>query len=89
MDLINFDSPFISDPSEASAVSEDNTVDFERVWDALVNKDSRGWCELSVTLVYQRLRALDLGMKVIPADESPFQGKLVVDLVMVSTEVWV
>jgi hypothetical protein len=81
VDPINLDPSFILDPSEASSVSADNTVDFERVWDALVNKDSRGWCELSATLVYQRLRASDLGIKAIPADESPFQSRLVVDLV--------
>jgi AP-4 complex subunit epsilon-1 len=76
-DLIALDSPFISDPSESLATSQDDTSDFENVWKALENNNARGWCEVATDVVVRRLQGLRLDMKVIPIDRPPFEGQIV------------
>ncbi|KAJ6558526.1 armadillo-type protein, partial [Mycena vulgaris] len=71
-DLIAFnDSPFISDPSVDSA------GDFESIWNALdESSGARGWCDVSIEDVIERLESMEDTLKVISVDESPFIGDL-------------
>jgi len=78
VDLIAFDSPFVADP-DGAAGSEDNNPDqefeFEVTWNRLTRSSDRGWCELSPDNLVRRLQALKLQLRVISADQSPFQGE--------------
>jgi hypothetical protein len=78
VDLIAFDSPFVTDPDEATG-SEDNTLDqefqFEVTWNRLTRSSDRGWCELSPDNLVRRLQALKLKLRVVSADQNPFQGE--------------
>ncbi|KAF7362087.1 Adaptin-N domain-containing protein [Mycena venus] len=71
-DLIAFnDSPFISDPSVDSAVS-----DFESIWNALdESSGARGWCDVSLNDVIKQLESMEDTLKVISVEELPFVGK--------------
>ena len=48
--------------------------DFQLTWDKLAKANMRGWCESAIDLVVLKLQGMQLKMRVIPADQSPFQG---------------
>lgn len=70
-----FDSPFIADPAESHDDVSEHNFDFQATWNTLEQSNSRGWCELSVDNVVRRLQTLQLQLRVIAAEESPFQGE--------------
>lgn len=72
MDLIAFDSPFVSDPPE-----DPKEPDFEHVWNSFADQTgSRGWYNGSIDNVVQRIQGLAARrLQVIPADVPPFLGK--------------
>jgi len=72
VDLIAFDSPFISDPPDQESAEAE--PDFESTWNALQNSSARGWCELSIDIVVRRLQGLRRRLKVIAAELPPFKG---------------
>lgn len=78
VDLIAFDSPFLTDPPGPSSIASSVIEpDFEKLWDALAKGNSRGWCESAIEEVVRRLQGMkDRRMTVKPADQSPFQGML-------------
>ncbi|KAJ3492134.1 hypothetical protein NLI96_g234 [Meripilus lineatus] len=78
VDLIAFDSPFLTDPPGPSSIASSVIEpDFEKLWDALAKGNSRGWCESAIEEVVRRLQGMkDRRMTVKPADQSPFQGDL-------------
>jgi AP-4 complex subunit epsilon-1 len=74
IDLMTFDSPFISDPLEASP-SLDTGLDFESTWNMPEASNYRGWCDASVAVIMDRLRKVqELRLKVTPTDSPPFSG---------------
>jgi AP-4 complex subunit epsilon-1 len=74
VDLMTFDSPFISDPLEASP-SLDTGLDFDSTWNMPEASNYRGWCDASVAIIMHRLRkAQELRLQVIPTDCAPFAG---------------
>jgi AP-4 complex subunit epsilon-1 len=76
MDLIAFDSPFVSDPSEAHP-DTDEEPDFEIVWNSFGDSSSsRGWYNASIDNVVRRIQGLAARrLQVISADIPPFLGK--------------
>jgi len=75
-DLIVFDSPFVTDHFHAPVPLEDIGSEFERLWHAFEDTDTRGWCGESTDVVVRRLQGLALDMRVIAADRPPFDGDL-------------
>lgn len=73
VDLIAFDSPFMSDPPYTS--SSDTEPDFESTWNSLQDSNARGWCEASIDVILRRLQGLQHRLTVIAADLPPFEGK--------------
>jgi hypothetical protein len=73
VDLMTFDSPFITDPLEVPAQSETD-LNFESTWNALGKCNSRGWSELPIDDVVHRLQGQGLKLKVITVDRPPFEG---------------
>ncbi|KAF9467306.1 armadillo-type protein [Collybia nuda] len=78
MDLIAFDSPFVSDPSEART-DIDEELDFEHIWNSFdETNSSRGWYKASIDSVVrslQRLAARRLQIIVLPEISVPdFKG---------------
>ncbi|KAG5652477.1 hypothetical protein H0H81_004885 [Sphagnurus paluster] len=53
VDLIALDSPFVSDPPDATP-----DVDFKDLWEAIGDGDARGWYDASVEKVIERLQGL-------------------------------
>ena len=54
--------------------------DFQLTWDKLSKANMRGWCESAIDLVVLKLQGMQLKMRVVPADQSPFQGMLLASL---------
>ena len=78
VDLIAFDSPFLTDPpAPHSAASSIIEPDFETIWGSLAKGNCRGWCEAPIEEVVRRLQGMQRRMSVKPADQAPFQGTLV------------
>ncbi|KAK7057425.1 adaptin-N domain-containing protein [Favolaschia claudopus] len=73
-DLITLnDSPFISDPSVEPTV--DAVSDAESIWNGLDDSSgARGWCDSSLEDFIKRLESMDGALRVISAEESPFEG---------------
>ncbi|TFK46615.1 ARM repeat-containing protein [Heliocybe sulcata] len=73
-DLIALESPFVSEPADlGSSVS---SPDFETIWSDMERTNLRGWCDFSIDAVVRRLQGLQLAMRVIAADQLPFEGDL-------------
>ncbi|KAI0737673.1 hypothetical protein BC629DRAFT_1300621 [Irpex lacteus] len=78
-DLIALDSPFLTEPPSAPAVSVTSSVaelDFEGVWNKLHGANLRGWCDSPIDVVVRRLQSIQRRMRVTAADQPPFQGDL-------------
>lgn len=69
MDLIAFDSPFVTEPPDARA-------DFERQWDTIEDSSgARGWCNGTVDVVVRQLQSLGgHRVEVVSMDVPPFLG---------------
>jgi AP-4 complex subunit epsilon-1 len=76
VDLIAFDSPFITDPPDPDTDSSSIGPDFEDTWNALEGSNARGWCEISTDVVVRRLQGLPYRLTVIAIDRPPFEGDL-------------
>lgn len=79
VDLIAFDSPFMSDPPTIASPGADaaHEVDFERIWNTLENASSaRGWCEAGLEDIVNRLRGLELPVQTVAEGSPPFLGEL-------------
>lgn len=77
MDLIAFDSPFISEPAEEDVEIPGMEPDFESTWNALGDfSGARGWYDGSIDGVVRRLQSMEhVRLSVISVDRPPFQGK--------------
>ena len=84
-DLISLDSPFIQEPKPAGKTKAPNEHgeqhhDFADAWETLsaFNFSARGWCDGTIDTAVRRLQGLGLqrGLAVLPADQPPFEGKL-------------
>ncbi|KZT23916.1 ARM repeat-containing protein [Neolentinus lepideus HHB14362 ss-1] len=73
-DLIALESPFVSEPADLAASAND--PDFETVWNDMEQSNLRGWCEVSIDIVVRRMQGMQLAMRVIAADQAPFEGDL-------------
>ncbi|KAI6000552.1 armadillo-type protein [Pisolithus albus] len=69
--LIALDSPFIADHVDTRP--EPN---FEERWNSMQNSNLRGWCEASTDTIVGVLQTLQLYMRVIAADQPPFEGEV-------------
>jgi hypothetical protein len=78
IDLIAFDSPFISDPGEDLGFTPEPEPEpsFEVTWKVLEKTNARGWCDSSMDVALRRLQGQDMRLKVIPVDQPPFEGAL-------------
>jgi len=76
VDLIAFDSPFITDPPAPDTASNSMGPDFEDTWNALEGSSTRGWCEISTDVVVRHLQELEYRLIVIAIDRPPFEGDL-------------
>lgn len=72
VDLIALDSP--STGTECADNSPE--PDFEEIWNSMKNSNVRGWCEMSMDAIVRLLQSLQLHMRVIAVDRSPFEGEL-------------
>ena len=70
VDLIALDSPC------TGTECADNSLepDFEEIWNSMENSNVRGWCEVSMDAIVRLLQSLQLHMRVIAVDQSPFEG---------------
>ncbi|CCM00480.1 uncharacterized protein FIBRA_02514 [Fibroporia radiculosa] len=76
VDLIALDSPFMSEPAPSTSTASNTAeTEFESIWDSLQNFNARGWCEMSVTDVVQRLRSMQQNVRVILDIQEPFRGE--------------
>jgi AP-4 complex subunit epsilon-1 len=77
-DLIAFDSPFLSQGDGGTTATNDNApeagFEFETTWNSLERSNSRGWCDLTIENLVRQLQASKSQLRVIAADQSPFQG---------------
>lgn len=71
VNLIALDSPFIADHVDTRP--EPN---FEERWNSMQNSNLRGWCEASTDTIVGVLQTLQLYMRVIAADQPPFEGEV-------------
>ncbi|KAG6866640.1 hypothetical protein C0991_000750 [Blastosporella zonata] len=72
VDLINLDSPFVSDPSEAAGPEIEG---FERTWDSMKDSEVRGWFSGTVSVAMKRMESLaDIRFEVISIDLPPYAG---------------
>lgn len=76
MDLIAFDSPFVSDPLEEHP-DIDEEPGFERAWNSFADSSgSRGWYNGSIDTAVRRMRGLAARrLQVFSTDIPPFLGK--------------
>ncbi|KAG5352198.1 hypothetical protein C0989_003279 [Termitomyces sp. Mn162] len=76
VDLINLDSPFVSETTDILLRSETRTEgDFESLWNSIEGGDARGWFDGSVGVAVERMRSLEhTRLKVFPADLPPYLG---------------
>lgn len=76
MDLIAFDSPFVTDPPEAnSEIDAENGLDFESLWNSVKDGEARGWYEASTDIVVRRMQSFGaLRLRVISGEVLPFIG---------------
>ena len=70
VDLIALDLP--STGTECADNSPE--PDFEEIWNSMKNSNVRGWCEMSMDAIVRLLQSLQLHMRVIAVDRSPFEG---------------
>ncbi|KDQ57667.1 hypothetical protein JAAARDRAFT_207161 [Jaapia argillacea MUCL 33604] len=79
-DLIAFDSPFITEPESTGISANPGSTkmepEFESTWNSLEKNNLRGWCEISVDTVTERLQSLGHPIRCVPADEAPFEGEI-------------
>lgn len=73
-DLIILESPFSSEPVDLAASGAE--PDFETIWNAMEPSNLRGWCDSSIDAVVRQFQTLQLAMRVIAADQAPFEGDL-------------
>lgn len=73
-DLLSLDSPFLSEPPAPMISSITIEPDFEKIWTALENTNSRGWCEVTIDVVVRKLQRMQHTMQVIASDQPPFHG---------------
>jgi hypothetical protein len=82
--LIAIDSPFQQEPPITGlsllTLAEENLPepDFSVIWDSLVGYNARGWCDLSMEDAVHHLELLELSLKVLPIDQTPFKGEFIV-----------
>lgn len=77
MDLIAFDSPFITEPEEENPEHPRADPDFESTWNALGEANgARGWFDGAIDDVVRRLQNIEhVRLQVIRTDQPPFEGK--------------
>ncbi|KAF7977752.1 hypothetical protein HWV62_2842 [Athelia sp. TMB] len=88
LDLIAFDSPFLTDPPEAKIPESKPSaeeLDFESIWDTMHSSNARGWCEVTIDVVVRKLQGLQHRLTVIPTDLPPFEGDFKILVSSIST----
>ncbi|KAF7979870.1 hypothetical protein HWV62_40641 [Athelia sp. TMB] len=88
LDLIAFDSPFLTDPPEAKIPESKPSaeeLDFESIWDTMHNSNARGWCDVTIDVVVRKLQGLQHRLTVIPTDLPPFEGDFKILVSSIST----
>lgn len=74
IDLMTFDSPFISDPPDSNSNVSGVALDFEGTWNAQEGYNSRGWCDVSIDTLVRQLQGFHHRLQVTAVGLPPFEG---------------